>query len=207
MQLLNHNINIKGVIYHVQTEFINRKKVNVVISQIFQEGEVIWSSKNIYSKDDKSDFKELMTDSHKKAIKHLKTVFSDDGIELNILKLNNIIVDFKDKFGRGIFFIELFKKSNGTLIAGYNQNSFATEVYNTLYKEFQTRFSLTDIETSLFNYIYFELSDEFTLLIGNLKNTDIAVSFLIDSKKLGLGMFLNAIYPKFISMIKKEIKK
>lgn len=207
MQLLNHNINIQGVVYHIQTEFISRKKVNVIISQVFQEGEVVWSNKNIYTKKEDLVYKDLMEKSHKNAIKHLKTIFDnkDNSIKLNILKLNNLIVDFKDDFGRGIFFIELFKRNDGTLISGYNQNTFATDVYYSLYKELLSRFNLMNISENKFKYVYFEISEDVALVLGNIKNTDVSFSFLIDLKKLGIGMFLNAIYPKFVSMIKKEI--
>jgi len=207
MQLLNHNINIQDIIYHIQTEFINRKKVNVIISQIFQEGEVIWSNKNVYSKKEDLIYKDVMEKSHKNAIRHLKTIFDnkDKSIKLNILNLNNLIVKFKDDFGRGIFFIELFKKNDGTLISGYNQNTFATDVYYSIYKELISKFDLMDVSEKNFKYTYFEISEDVALVLGNIKDTDISFSFLIDLKKLGIGMFLNAIYPKFISIIKSEI--
>jgi len=208
MQLLNHNINIQGIIYHIQTEFISRKKVNVVISQIFQEGEVVWSNKNIYTKKEDLVYKDVMAKSHKNAIRHLKTIFdNNENVKINILKLNNLITGFKDDFGRGIFFIELFKKTDGTLVAGYNQNKFATDVYYNMYKELVSNFRLMNIEesNSKFKYVYFEITEEIALVLGDVKNTDISFSFLIDLKKLGVGMFLNAIYPKFISMIRNEI--
>ena len=62
-----------------------------------------------------------------------------------------------------------------------------------------------NVEETKFKYVYFELSEDVALVLGNIKNTEIAFSFLIDLKKLGIGMFLNAIYPKFISVIKSEI--
>ncbi len=207
MQLLNHNINIQDVIYHIQTEFINRKKVNVVVSQVFQEGEVVWSNKNVYTKKEDLVYKDIMEKSHKNAIRHLKTIFENknNNIKLNILKLNNLIMDFKDDFGRGIFFIELFKKNDGTLISGYNQNTFATDVYYSVYQELRSKFSLMNVSESEFKYVYFEISEDVALVLGDIKNTEISFSFLIDLKKLGVGMFLNAIYPKFISVIKGEI--
>jgi len=207
MNLLNHNIKINEIIYHVQTEVIPRKLVYVISSLIYQDGEIIWSSKIVLaaSLSDK-ELEVKAQNSHKKAISHLRDIFSGNQ-SLNVLKLNNLIKNFRETEGKGLFSIELFRNDTSTLLAAYNPNRFATHVYVEIYKSMSKSLKLLEGNNEL-DYYVINLDDKRAIIVGDIdpeNNENISYGILVNFDKLTIAMFLNTVLPKFINLIKDNI--
>ncbi len=207
MNLLNHNIKINDIVYHVQTEIIPRKLVFVISSLIYQSGEIIWSNKSVVANTiSEKDLEKKSQELHKKAITHLRNVFSGNST-LNILKLNNLIKDFRINNAKGLFSIELFKNDTSTLLAAYNPNRFATHIYVEIYNNMSKNIRLLEDDNELEYYII-NLEDDRAIVVGDIdseNNKNISYGILVNFSKITIAMFLNTVLPKFIKLIKENI--
>lgn len=206
MNLLNHNIKINNIVYHVQTEIITRKLVFVISSLIYQSGEIIWSNKSVVANTIlEKDLDLKSQELHKKAITHLRNVFSDNET-INILKLNNLIKNFRVENGKGLFSIELFKNDTSTLLAAYNPNRFATHIYVEIYKNMSQNVKLLDKDSELEYYII-NLEEDRAIIVGDIdsENNNISYGILVNFNKITIAMFLITILPKFIKLMKDNL--
>jgi len=208
MNLLNHNIRIKDIVYHIQTEVINRNLVNIVSSLIYQDGEIIWSNKNVLALLPENDLEIKAKEFHKDAINHLKNIFKDKNeYKVNILKLQKVIKEFKEKHGKGVFSIELFRNDNGSLITGYNTNQFAGHIYSDIYKNINKNVKVLDPNEEL-RYYFIQLDKGRSIVIGDIecdKYNYISYGILVNFENITFAMFLNLILPKFIETIEKNL--
>jgi hypothetical protein len=152
------------------------------------------------------ELKNKSEELHKKAINYLRDIFSDNK-ELNILKLNNIIKDFRTTDGKGLFSIELFKNDTSTLLAAYNPNRFATNIYVEIYKNMSKSIKLLEDENEL-DYYVLNIDDKRAIIVGDIdspNNKNISYGILVNFEKLTIAMFLNTVLPKFIKLIKENI--
>jgi len=82
LELLNHNVKIADKIYHIQTERLKDK--NIILTQVFHEGHVLYSDKVILTNETEEKVKAIIKNTHKNTLIYLR------GENMNLSELKPI---------------------------------------------------------------------------------------------------------------------
>ncbi len=197
--LLNHNVEINKEIYHIQTEKISKNGIISAFTQIFLKGSVIWSSKKEIKYTNEEDINNGLKNSHKNAILYLKDVFSANK-NLDFMRLKTVLSNFKEEAGEGLLSVDIFTLNSNASVASYNSNSTVSNFYGNVFSSISKKdsdcFYSSDLDFSLFT-----TSDNKSVFIGKIKNTDLMYGMLLNTEEIKLGLLLNVLMNDFLANI------
>jgi len=195
-ELLNHNIKLDGIIYHIQTERLGNE--DTIVTQIFNEGHVVYSNKvNLLNKDEE-EIKQLVNYTHKQTLLYLRRQ------TMNLSELKQHISVLVDESDKGILATDIFDSSTGMPIAGYNSQAKASALFNRIFNQLVKTLDGSGFSSEL-SYYYLLMENNQAVVVGKLKDGKYRFGMLVDLEKLQLGMLLSVLLPDYIENVNKSL--
>ena len=193
---MNHNIKLAGIIYHIQTEKLNNE--NIILTQIFNDGHVIYSNKVTLLNENKEEEKRLISSTHKQTLIYLRRQ------TMNLSELKQHISTLVDESDKGILATDIFDSSTGMPIAGYNSNAKASALFNRIFNQLVKTLDGSGFSSEL-SYYYLLLENNQAVVVGKLKDGKYRFGMLVDLDKLQLGMLLSVLLPDYIQNVNNSL--
>lgn len=194
--LLNHNIKLAGIIYNIQTEKLNKE--NIILTQVFNNGHVIYSKKVTLLSNDKEEEKKLINNIHKETLIYLRRQ------TMNLSELKQHILTLIDESDKGILATDIFDSSTGMPIAGYNSQAKASALFNRIFNQLVKTLDGSGFNSAL-NYYYLLMENNQAVVVGKLKDGKYRFGMLVDLDKLQLGMLLSVLLPDYIQNVNDSL--
>jgi hypothetical protein len=121
---------------------------------------------------------------------------------VNAKQLNEAITVFKNEVGEGLMGMDVWERTDGVSLAGFNSNPAATAVFNRMADMVTT--TLADSQFPPLNR-YFLLDLEANKLAIVVPAGDFRAGMLVDTEKVALGIILSVAVPKFRAALEKAI--